>query len=167
MPIDSLSALQPATPVFLDANIFVYGLTQKSRSCEELLERCSTERQFGVTLYEVVAEATHKMMIGEASSKGFIPKPSAALLRGKPAAIQGLDSYWRTTEKILRMDILFLALNHEITRQAQVERSAYGLLTNDSLVVAAMRLYGVDQIASNDSDFASISGITLFRPDDI
>lgn len=167
MPIELLTSLPPATPVYLDANVFVYGLNGQSAVCGRLLRKCSNEQQLGITLLETINEATHKFMVSEAFAKGLVAKPTAQALRARSHVIPSLREYWRLTERILRMDILFLSVSEALARQAQVERQAYGLLTNDSLIVAAMRHYGIRQIASNDEDFGSISGITLFRADDI
>jgi len=42
-----------------------------------------------------------------------------------------------------------------------------GLLTNDSILVAAMREYGIFQIATNDRVFDTVAGITVFSPTDV
>jgi predicted nucleic acid-binding protein len=154
MPIQSLEDLPRNTVVFVDANIFVYGLD-------------GTSAQFGVTLFECVNDATHRFMLAEAWNRGFIQKPAAAALKNASHIIPQLTMYWRRTEEILGMNLLFLPVAEILIRQAQAERIASGLLTNDSLIVACMREYGIPVIASNDEDFGAISGITLFRPDDL
>ena len=50
---------------------------------------------------------------------------------------------------------------------AQTMRSRHGLLTNDSLIVAAMDEYGIDSLASRDDDFDHVSGLTVYKPTDI
>lgn len=167
MAVEPLSALPAGVPVFLDANIFFLGLSKRSFSCNLLLERCLSEQQMGITTFSAVNEATHKFMVSEAYSLGRIPKPTANALRTKPSAIFGLTEYWRMTDAILKMDMLFLEANEAVLRQAQVERESYGLMTNDSIIVATMRLHGVHLIASHDSDFDGVSGITLFQPEDV
>jgi predicted nucleic acid-binding protein len=39
-----------------------------------------------------------------------------------------------------------------------------GLLTNDGLVVAVMQANGLTQIASNDTDFDRVPGLTRYAP---
>lgn len=167
MPIESLLSISPGSAVFIDANIFIYGFNHLSVECETFLERCKHEEFLGVTLFEVIAEATHTFMMAEALSKRVIHKPAARFLRERADLIPTLHDYWRQTERILGLELLFLNTSETIIRRAQVERQAYGLLTNDSLIVATMRHYGIRQIAPHDEDFGNISGITLFRPDDI
>jgi len=52
-----LPALPRGRVVFLDANIFVYGLLGESEQCLALMERCRNEEVAGVTSTEVVGEA--------------------------------------------------------------------------------------------------------------
>jgi predicted nucleic acid-binding protein len=42
-----------------------------------------------------------------------------------------------------------------------------GLLTNDSIIVAAMREYGITNIATHDALFDTVAGITVFSPTDL
>ena len=167
MPVQPLLLLPPGSAVFIDANILVYGSYGRSQQCVHLFERCASRELIGVTLLEVVNEATHHFMLTEARERGLIPKASARALRQKAALICQLRDYWQRTEQVLGLDILFVPASEALLRQAQVERMTCGLLTNDSLIVACMRHYGIPYIASNDEDFGAISGITLCRPDDL
>ena len=88
----ALSALPRAAVVFIDSNIFIYCLLRESAQCAHLIERCRTEEIAGVTTLEVVAEVCHRLMLKEAMDSGVISRPTAAALRGKQDAIQGLQS---------------------------------------------------------------------------
>jgi len=50
---------------------------------------------------------------------------------------------------------------------AQAERVNAGLLTIDSLIVAAMREYGISRIATSDRQFEAVTGIAVFSPTDL
>ncbi len=50
---------------------------------------------------------------------------------------------------------------------AQAERVNGGLLTIDSVIVAAMREYGVSRIATNDGQFDAVAGISVYSPTDV
>ena len=57
--------------IFIDANIFVYHFSKDSRfnkSCREFLLRVENSEIHGVTSAAVVQEATHRLMMSEASS---------------------------------------------------------------------------------------------------
>src|SRR5689334_24271462 len=142
MPTWPLSLIPAGSNVFIDANIFVYGLSGQSAQCRFLLERCSRQELTGATLLEIVNEATHRFMLAEAKTKGMIPKESASHLRKKFKAISSLTDYWQETERILNLNLLFIATDESIVKAAQVERQRALLLTNDSMIAACMRNYG-------------------------
>jgi predicted nucleic acid-binding protein len=58
-------------------------------------------------------------------------------------------------------------MEEDIARGAQTERVNAGLLTNDSIIVAAMREYGITHIATSDALFDTVAGITVFSPTDL
>lgn len=167
MPAQPLQKIPDESDVFIDANVFVYGLSGQSAQCKQLLERCSREEVFGICLYEIVNEATHRFMLAEAKSKGLITTESASHLRKKFGMIPILTEYWNDTERILNLNLLFLTTNDGILRGANHERQAAGLLTNDSMIVSCMRSYGISLLATNDGDFERVSGIQVFSPDDL
>ena len=115
----------------------------------------------------MVNEATHRFMVAEAFDYGLISAATAQALRRKPDAVTRLAAYWEHTERILSLPLLFVPISETLIRHAQAVRRSFGLLTNESLILACMKHFGISQIASNDEDFSSISGITLFRPNDL
>ena len=84
-----------------------------------------------------------------------------------PEVVRRLTSYWANTQRLLDLNLLFVPLEINIVTGAQPERVNAGLLTNDSMIVAAMREYGISRIATNDRQFDAIAGITVFSPTDI
>jgi predicted nucleic acid-binding protein len=46
-------------------------------------------------------------------------------------------------------------------------RSRYGVLTNDSLILAAMNEYGIGCLATRDRDFDHVAQLTVYKPTDI
>ena len=162
-----LSSIPPGTNVLIDANIFVYGLTAQSTQCKTFLERCSTEEIFGITLFEVVHEATHVFMIAEGQAKGWYPSKGAKYLENHPEKVKTLSDYWHNTERLLALNIVFLPMEKNVVAGAQTERVNAGLLTNDSIIAATMREYGISRIATRDNQFDSVRGIVVFSPTDV
>ena len=121
----------------------------------------------GIALFETVNEVTHRFMIAEALSKGLITAGGARALRNKFQQIPTLTDYWLNTQRMLALNLLFMPVNETIIRNAQTVRQEAGLLTNDSMIVAAMREYGLSFLASNDSDFERVRDITVFKPTDL
>jgi predicted nucleic acid-binding protein len=165
--VQPLTRIPAGSDIFIDANIFVYGLSKASTQCLGLLERCSREEVTGISLFEIVNEATHRFMLAEASAKGLIARLSASSLRQRFSAIPPLVEYWRETERILALNLLLFSTDEQIVRSAQSERQAAGLLTNDSMIMSCMREYGIPYLATADGDFERGSGITVFGPDDL
>ncbi|MGA3024474.1 MAG: PIN domain-containing protein [Bryobacteraceae bacterium] len=165
--VQPLLSVPDGSDVFIDANIFIYGLTHQSPQCLHLLERCSREEVTGISLFEIVNEATHRFMLAEATSKGVITKGGAAALRQQFSEISHLIDYWHNTERLLALNLLFFSTDERIVRNAQPERQSASVLTNDSMILSWMREYGLQRIATGDHDFERASGITVFGPDDI
>jgi predicted nucleic acid-binding protein len=165
--VQPLLSVPAGSDIFIDANIFIYGLSHQSPQCLHLLERCSREEVTGVSLFEIVNEATHRFMLAEARSKGVIARSQAEALRQNHLEIPLLIDYWHDTERILALNLLFFSTDEQIVRNAQPERTSACVLTNDSMILSWMREYGIVHIATADKDFERASGITVFGPDDI
>jgi predicted nucleic acid-binding protein len=147
----------------------VYGLTAKSAECKTLLERCSNEDVFAITLFEIIHEATHIFMLAEARAKGLFnaAEKGPKYLSRHPDDVKKLSDYWTNSQRLLTLNILVLPMERDIVVAAQAERLNAGLLTNDSVIVAAMREYGDSQIATNDAQFDAVAGISVYSPTDV
>jgi predicted nucleic acid-binding protein len=167
MPAELIEDLPAGTHVFIDANIFIYAFLDHSHQCRALLGRCATEQVLGITTLEVVNEVTHRMMIAEALGTGVIKRDSVRDLRGKWGEITKLTEYWAQTSTIFGLNILVLPSDESRLHRAQTIREGHGLLTNDSLIVAAMEEVGIHSLATRDDDFDHISDIKIYKPTDI
>jgi predicted nucleic acid-binding protein len=164
-----LDALPDGSNVLIDANVFVYGLSNQSSQCKTFLARCSREQVYGITLFEVVHEATHDFMRAEARANGLFTDTEKGFkyLSKHPEQVKVLQAYWLNTKKILALNLVFLPTEEKIVVGAQQERTAAGLLTNDSVIVAAMREYGLSKIATSDKMFGTVNGLEVFSPTDV
>ena len=163
----ALNTVPDRSDVLIDANIFIYGITGNSAQCKGFLERCSREEVTGISIYEVLHDATHQFMLGEGRQKGLFTRKGVTYLSEHPEQVKLLSDYWQNTLRLLALNILFLPMEDDIERKAQTERVNAGLLTNDSIIVATMREYGLTHIASNDGIFDSVAGLTVFSPTDL
>jgi predicted nucleic acid-binding protein len=165
--VQPLLTVPAGSDIFIDANIFIYGLTNQSPQCLDLLARCSREELTGVSLFEIVNEATHRLMLAEAKSKGVITTEGAKALKKKYMEIPALIDYWHDTERILALNLLFFSTDEQIVRGAHPERQSAGVLTNDSMILSWMQEFGIRNIATADHDFERANGVTVFGPDDL
>jgi predicted nucleic acid-binding protein len=164
----TLDRVPASTRIFLDSTIFVYHATGASVQCRNLLERCEAGDLRGVTSVVVLAEVSHRLMIIEAVAAGVVSgKDVVKKLRKRPDLTRRLHVYQEQIERVplMGVDIVPVGLG-VLVRSADVRRQ-YGLLVNDSLVVAAARGLGIENLASADADFRRVGEMKLYRPGDL
>jgi len=166
MPVKPLSELADRSVVLIDANIFIYAARNASRQCRQMLERCAREEVHGFATFAILAEVCHQLMLANAQASGVVPQASARKLRRHRPEVRRLGDYWPPVEALLDW-VGVLALDDAIFRRAQVMRERYGLLTNDSLILAAADLYGINCLATRDDDFDDVPWLTVYKPGDI
>jgi predicted nucleic acid-binding protein len=131
----------------------------------ELLFRCAREEVYGVTTIEAINEDSS--INAEALATGVIRRARAQDLRGKTEGIRQLRQYWAHVDKIFNLNILILKPDEHRLHRAHAMRSRHGLLTNDSLILAAMNEYGIICLATRDDDFDDVAQLTVYKPTDI
>jgi len=142
----TLAELLDGDNVFIDANIFIYHFGGRSPECKSFLERCARRELLGYTSTPILAEVLHRLMIAEAIAKGLVTAKTAVRKLGEtPELVKQLTQYQEDVNKILQMNLTILALTPEIVRLSAEVRKTEGLLTNDSLVVACMRVQGIQR----------------------
>lgn len=164
----TLDRVPTASRIFLDSTVFIYHATGVSPQCKALLERCEAGDVAGVTSVVVLAEVAHRMMVIEAVAAGLVSTKNAVKkLRAGPHFVRRLHIYQEQVERIPLMGVRVLALDvGTVLRSAEVRRQ-YGLLVNDSLVVAAAQGAEITKLASADADFGPVRGLTLYQPGDL
>lgn len=167
MALQALPEIPDGSEVFLDANVLIYALGKISLECVTLLQRCSAEKVTAITSFHVIGEVTHRLMIEEARSKGLASSNPWRTLKEHPDRIMQLSGYWRDVERLLATNLLFVVVDGDTVSAAQQERVRFGLMTNDSLIVAIMRSYGISMLATHDMDFERVTGISVYSPIDV
>ncbi len=164
----TFDAIPAGSAIFLDANTLVYAFTADPRfgpACETLLKRIENNELQGFTSAHVLSEMAHRLMTLEASST--LRRVLAGLanwLKRHPKEVQILNAYRNAIDELSTLPITILPVTGaHVSLAADVSRS-YGLLTNDALVVVIMQQHGLTCIASNDSDFDRIPGLTRYAP---
>lgn len=167
MGVLPIAMLGSGSEILLDANILVYALSDRSRQCQELLHRCAIRDISGFTTVDVLSDVCHRLMIAEAAGLGLIHKANASSLKGKSSVVRQLGSYWSRLTKAMSGNLAILPLDEFRFVRAHHLRKQHGLMTNDSIVLAAADVFGIELLASNDSDFDAIEWLTIYRPTDI
>jgi len=160
--------LPAAASVFLDANTLLYHFTADAKhgaACTDLLERIERQELTGCTSTHVVGETAHRLMTIEAAA--MFNRQFAGIgpwLKKHPAEVQQLTRARQAVQEVPRYRIQVLVIPADLLDPAALLSQQTGLMHNDSLIVALMRLHGLTNLASADADFDRVPGITRFSP---
>ncbi len=160
-----LSRLPTGSLVFLDANIFLYPLLGANPSCTELFLRIKRRDVRGITSTAVLSEVLHHVMLAEIGERHPVTVGGALrLLRRHPEMIATLSKAQTLIHEIPTWRVRIVPLRWAEMKLATELSRHYHLLTTDAVIIATMRRHRVSHLISNDSDFARIPGVTLWRP---
>jgi predicted nucleic acid-binding protein len=163
-----LDAIEEGSAVFVDANVLIYHFVGASPQCSGLLARCESRQLRGSTSALVVAQVCHRLMIIEAVQKKLVsPGNVVRKLAERPNLIRQLVTYQSAVEAIPSMGIEIAPSSEAIVMQGLRLQRRYGLLTNDSLIVAAMLRAGFRLLASADRRLALVDEIEIAVPTDL
>lgn len=164
-----LPDLEDGSSIFIDANIFVYHFSKKSRlnpACSSLLERAERKEINGITSISVVHEVTHRMMLIEAAA--ILPdvkiKGLVKYLKFHPDIVKKLVNHQCVPEKISTFNLEIISSDIKTVERSQQMKRRYGFLSNDALILQIMEDLKIDNLTSNDSDFERVNFITLYKP---
>ncbi len=160
--------LQAGDSIFVDANALVYHFTAHAAfgaACTQLLQRIENQDLLGFTSTAALGEAMHRLMTTEASSRFNWPFAGIGnRLRTNPVEVQKLNVFRRAAADVLQSKVQILTIPPTVLLTAATLCQQIGLLTNDAVTAALMRMHGLDKIASNDADFDRVPGITRYAP---
>ncbi len=164
-----LSELEDGSSIFVDANIFIYHFSKKSRfnpDSTSFLERIEKRKISGVTSTSVVQEATHRMMIMEAATivKDIESKDLVKYLKAHPDIVKKLVEHHSIPEKIVSFNLEIVSPDIRTIERSQQMKRRYGFLSNDALSIQIIEDLKINNLASNDSDFERINFIKLYKP---
>lgn len=166
--ITSIAHIHPGTPVFIDANIFIYHFiygTPESQLCTSLLKQVENGEIKGFTSTVVLAEISHRLMVFEAIEKYELnSKKAVRFLKEHPAKVKSLTKHLDAVNEIKEMGVHLMAVEPQDIFASLLLQKKYGFLTNDSINLHLMLRDSIFSIASNDSDFERVDLITLYKP---
>jgi len=154
--------------VFVDANIFIYHFTGVSEQCSQFLIRCEKNEISAVTSVNVLLEVLHRLMMVEAVKKNLVTPPNVRKkLENNPSIVTQLSDYFLNTQKIPMMGIGIVEVDFQTFLKSQNFRDTYGLMVNDSIILASMQKEGIHSLVTNDEGFNIVEDIFVFNPDDL
>ena len=164
----NLDQIPSGESVFVDAAIFVYHFAGASLQCRTFLERSETGDVKATTSCAALAEVSHRLMMMEAVSRGLLSAGNVAKrLRNKPSIVKKLHVYDENVQQIPLMRVEVRPLELKTLMSASALRAEYGLMVNDSIMVATALSMGVGIIATADRDFRRVSELSVAVPGDL
>lgn len=160
----NLSDIPDRTEIYIDANILLFSAFKHPRYgdvCRDFLLRiegnaCTSD----FTLNEIF----HKLMIAEISKMFVVrPKDVVAFIKNNPTVISELQAIWDEMRLIAESKIHIISYGKLFPEFIETSRS-YNLMATDAIIVEIMKQNGLKDIATNDSDFERIEGITVWKP---
>ncbi|MBE7502903.1 MAG: type II toxin-antitoxin system VapC family toxin [Verrucomicrobiales bacterium] len=163
----SLDDIPSGSRILLDANVLIYARRGVSVQSRRLLERCASGEVVGIVTTFVLAEYCHRRMMQEAQSRGLAAANPAKALAENPPSVRQLSQYAQEVEDLLAGELETLETVASDFTEALALQRQHGLLTNDSLLVATALRAGVNRLATADPQFDGVTGLTVFKPDDV
>lgn len=122
----------------------------------------------GHTATFILAEVVHRLMMIEAVEMQLAtPGRVAKQLREKPPIIPQLSKYSAAVPQIKALNIAIAPLTLTMLENSAALRTQHSLLTNDSLLVAALQELNLQKLATLDQDFARVGGLLVYQPTDL
>ena len=163
-----LAGIEEGSAVFIDANVFIYHFVGASTECTALLGRCETGEVHGSTSALVLAEVSHRLMMIEAVERKLVTAGNVARkLARRPDVVRQLAVHEASIQAIPAMQIEITPVTEATILLGLRHQRRYGLLTNDSLIVASMQQQGVRSLATADRRLAIVDEIEVLVPADL
>jgi predicted nucleic acid-binding protein len=165
----NLDDVQNGSLCVIDTNVLLYAEQGLSQQAQRLIRRCSTGDLIGVLPQTVWQELTHKLMLAEALMMERVSGPNAGRkLSRQPDTVKRLGLYKDKILALLNMGLGFEAcMKEDLLVNAFRYQEKYGLLTNDSVIVAIAVRLKADVLVTADAAFQKISEIPIAMPSDI
>ncbi len=162
----TLSRLPSDTYVFVDSNIFLYVFFKHSvygDSCREFLKRIENGEVLGFIDEFVQNEVFHKLMVAAVASRKRLSLPDAvSYIKRNPDILKTVPELWQACELLKSMDLEVIP--GPLFGESLVLSEEFQLLATDAIHVAAMQKAGIENIASNDSDYLRVKSFRVWRP---
>lgn len=155
--------------IFIDANIFLHHAFDINPVSIEFLNKIEMINFRACTSSLVLEEVSFKLLMQSASnflSKITIEKVKALLSDEKKRA-QVIDPVLKYMDYIVLLkdsSMTIIELKDIDMMTALQKTKKYGLITADAAHLSVMERKGISHIATSDSDFRDIPGLTVWSP---
>lgn len=142
-----------------------------SEECTNFLKKIEIGEIIAVINPIIIDEILFKILMAEASK--LISKPSLLDVKKKLKENDRkfIDSIYKQAKEyndylteLINGELFVADLNWKIAADSVAMGEKYGLLTADAFHVATMKQNGINNIATNDSDFDRVEFLTIWKP---
>jgi len=113
----------------------------------------------------IILEATHRLMMCEASSViDMEMKNLPKYLKQHSELVKQLTKHLAIPGAISRLNVEMIPVTAGLIEESQVLKPKYGFLSNDTLTLQVMDEYKITSLASNDMDFKRVDWVRLYLP---
>lgn len=167
--MNDLASVPPGTRVFVDASVLALHFTGHPKlgpPCRDFLGRCASREIKGYTSVIAASETTHRIIIHEARVRlGFTTSSETVnYLKRHSEVVKGLRQHLAVASTIYHLGIEILPVSYKDLHRGNRVRQQYGLMTNDSLIVATMQRRRLRHLATHDRDFDRVSTLHVWCP---
>lgn len=154
--------------VLVDSNVLVYHFQPHpvfGPMCNRLMERIERQDIEGITFTNLLSELAHRLLLIEAVAlPGWGSGKVLNRRKQQPTVIQRLTVYQTAVEAVLQSRMVVLSVPAALLSTATALSRQHSLLTNDALILGVMQQQRLTNLASGDSDFDRVPGITRYAP---
>src|SRR5262249_19142338 len=119
----------------------------------------------GFSSAHTLGDVAHRVMTLEAIAHfGWSVQGIGNRLRKHPADVQKLALFRQAVDEVAQIGISVLPIDGQLVSTAARLSQQYGLLTGDALIIGVMQQHQLTHIASLDTDFDRVPGITRYAP---
>lgn len=164
-----LRDFEGASPIFIDATIFLHHAFDTNPVSSEFLKRIEITSMKAYTSALVLEEVSYKIMMQSASNyiqrvtvrrvKEYLHDP-----KNRANVLSPLVEYFDYIDKMREAGMNVIDLTGNDIRQAAHYAGDNGLVTADAAHLAVMFRKSIRHIATEDSDFAAVKNITIWSP---
>ena len=149
----------------LDPDNYLVDTPPLSEQCAQFVKRVERREVSASTSAVVIAEAIHKVMLAEAVQQyGLDHRGLAHRLQRRPDLIAGLSEHRKVIQLARALAIQVEPITTDTLERVAEISPQHRLLTNDALTVAVMESLGLAHLVTNDDNFDSIPGLTVWKP---
>ncbi len=104
----------------------------------------------------MVAEAAQQLALSSAKTVEHLQK--------HPEVVRRLTRHLTVASDVRRLGIDILSVTYRELHASKRIRPSFGLLTNDSLIVAVMGRHKLPHLATHDTAFQRVTGLEVWTP---